>query len=268
MLLSLLIVFLASCSKNEILPIEEPIATDTEDTPVTPNNIIEILDDKLSTNTNSQDKDALVPTVSYYRNGILVENLVYDIHDPNLWVNLIAKTEMIGGKDRLVYEFHAYDDQEDFFKWGDDNGMYFEEAFNIVQTLASNEGNIRVKDEFLQTGVLSQEYINYMEQVYQNILSQKVPVADILPTSTTPYKDFSNNLMGNIVPHHGTPVFGTGWKSNVSVIDGDNIYFPTILFEGDFFQNRMNPTIWNMSGEPIRFTGRLTGLNDKAESWF
>jgi len=215
-------------------------------------------------------KGYTAPVLTYFLNGNNVENFVYNIYNPQLWVMLVVKEEKMNGIETLVYEFQAFDFEEDFLEWTETENIYAKIAFDIV-------GNIsRLDPSGLDPFAQSLEdnithYEDYMANLYDNLVNNNITEEDsFIPKvkNVTAFKGFTISKDKKELPRYGIPALYNDWNSAVSMVKGKNEYFPTILFSDILLQNRLNVMIWNRTDHPVPFMGILSGLNNQANSMF
>ena len=260
LLSSLVILLLASCTKQELLFPQEQNET-------TPNQAAE-----LSNNSNllksNYIKDDTQIFYDYFLDGQMVEGDPYDVNDPSLWIQLIATSSTKKGAEVLNYEFHAYTDEYEFTLWAEERNILVKEAFDITSTLAASPTNGETRHKFEQYGEIPTSYRDYVNNTVDGILMQTLGNVEMAPTDFLLFRNVLNNGSIKMVDGDCLPIFTDQWNNSISGLQGNNLYLPTVLFEDDFYQNRINLTIYNKSGHPIIFQGPLEGLNNRISSIF
>lgn len=259
-----IILLLASCTKQEsILPERNPEAI--------PNQEVERRNLTLTKNQfkSRYIKDETPIRYSYFLDGQKLESgESYDINDPSLFVQLIATTEMKKGTEFLKYEFHAYNDKYEFTYWAKERHILVQDALDITKTLEMYPNNSEARQKFEESGELPDSYINYARNTTDGVLMSSLGNVEAAPLKFVFYRNSLTNGAFTKADKDYTPILSDEWNNEISALEGNNMYLPTILFEDDFYQNRINPIIFNRSGHPIIFEGPLDELNGKVSSIF
>lgn len=259
MLFSLAFLLLIGCAKDEMLVEPENVNPETADLSVNSTKSFNII----------QGKSTPI-FYDYFLNGNRAAKGEFSINDQNLWIQLIAKTEQKKGDDRLRYEFHAFEDPQDYFTWAREQGILAEAALSIANTLSQYDDNDAIADYFVGNQSLPEQYLNYVDNLIFNARTAVIGSVEVAPVTTTLFENTINTTPPVQLQRKYTPMMPEGLNKEVSSIQvsGREMFIPTILFEDEFFTNRVNPIIWNLSQQPIVFEGPLEECNNKISSIF
>lgn len=225
--LGLSILLLASCTKqNSLIEVLEPQANEQTE---------------LSKKSGLTSIDGTPITYKYFLDEIPVGEGSFSINDPNLVVHLTAKEIKIDNRTSLDYEFHAFNNELHYYEWATGQDMLAERAISMANTLSQYVQNTQVANYFQTNNRLPESYTKYVDELILNTRAEVIGMVDVPTVSITTYEGNNVNSLAWNLDRSYAPMLPNFINNEITAIEGtvNNNYFPTVLFDDEFYMNRL-----------------------------